>query len=120
MFVSDEKELGSALKSGEDTIEIEGDLKNKVLRIKSTGKVAWFIAIGSISIAVAVIISSGGLGAPISAIIGTSGAVSVLGIQATSAAVVIAVTAGGVGALNSLRKYKIYKQTDNRMILKKK
>lgn len=40
MYVSDEKELGSALKSGEDTIEVEGDLKDKVLRIKATGRVA--------------------------------------------------------------------------------
>ena len=38
--VNDSKGLGKALKDNEGEIIIEGDLKNKVLRIKATGKVA--------------------------------------------------------------------------------
>lgn len=40
MKVNNEKELGKALHDEEDSIEIEGDLSNKVIRIKATGKVA--------------------------------------------------------------------------------
>uniref|UniRef100_UPI003F583790 hypothetical protein n=1 Tax=Vibrio cholerae TaxID=666 RepID=UPI003F583790 len=59
MTISNEADLGEALKREQDTIEIEGDLKNKVLKIKATGKVAWAVAIGAIGIAVAVLIASG-------------------------------------------------------------
>jgi hypothetical protein len=42
MLVNDEKELGKALKDGENTIEIEvGPLGGKVLKIKTTGPVAF-------------------------------------------------------------------------------
>ena len=50
--VNDSKGLGKALKDNEGEIIIEGDLKNKVLRIKATGKVAWAVAIGAIGVAV--------------------------------------------------------------------
>ncbi|WP_332405986.1 hypothetical protein, partial [Vibrio metschnikovii] len=43
MTISNEADLGEALKREQDTIEIEGDLKNKVLKIKATGKVAWAV-----------------------------------------------------------------------------
>lgn len=39
--VKTSKELGEAIKSNEDYIYVEGDLKNKVIRIKATGKIAW-------------------------------------------------------------------------------
>lgn len=118
MSISTEAELGKALKNGAETIEIEGDLKNKVLRIKATGKVAWLVAIAAIGIAVAVLFASGGTGAPVSGVIG-AGAVSVLGLPAAISAVSIAVAAGGAGALNSLRKYKVVKQSDKSVILRR-
>lgn len=34
------EELGRAIKNKEDTIEIEGDLKNQVMRMKATGTAA--------------------------------------------------------------------------------
>ena len=119
MAITTEKELGEALKNGQDTIEIEGDLSNKVFRIKSTGKVAWVVAIGAIGISVALIVSTGGLGAPASAAL-SLGAVSVLGVPAATAAVFIAVAAGGVGALNSLRKYTIVSNSGKRLVLARK
>lgn len=39
--MTDEKELGKALKEEQDEIIIESDLVNKVFKIKATGKAAW-------------------------------------------------------------------------------
>jgi hypothetical protein len=50
--VSTEEELGRALKADQDTIEIHGDLVNKVLKIRATGKACWAVAITAVSIAV--------------------------------------------------------------------
>lgn len=116
MTVRTEKELGEALKNDQDTIEVEGDLQNKVLRIKATGTVAWVIAIGAIGIAVAITLSTGGAGAPVSGAVGV-GAVTVLGLPAALSAVNIAVAASGVGALNSLRRYKVVSNTGGKLVL---
>ena len=118
MRVRTEEELAKAIENGEDTIEIEGDLKEKTLKIKATGKVAWVVAIGAIGIAVTIVITTGGAGTPASGIIGV-GAVSVLGLPAAITAVSIAVAAGGVGVLNKLRSYKIVENSENILILKK-
>jgi hypothetical protein len=119
MAISNEADLGEALKNDQDTIEIEGDLKNKVLKIKATGNVAWVIAIGAIGIAVTLLIATGGTGAPASGIIG-GGAVAVLGLPTAISAISIAVAAGGVGVLNSLRRYKIAEQSNGKLVLKRK
>jgi len=118
-IVKTEEELGEALKEEPDTIEVEGDLKNKVFRIKATGKVAWAIAIASIGIAVAILMSTGGVGAPVSSFIG-AGAVSILGLPTAISAVSIAVAGGGVGALNTLRKYEITESRGNKLVLRRK
>lgn len=119
MAISSEADLGKALKNKQDIIEIEGDLKNKVIRIRATGKVAWMIAIGAIGVAVTLLVSTGGTGAPVSGIVG-GGAVLALGLPATISAVSIALAAGGVGALNSLRGYKVAEQTNTKLVLKRK
>jgi len=124
MTVRTEEELADALKNDEDTIEIEGDLKNKTLRIKATGKVAWAIAIGAIGVAIV------GITYPVpepatqgfsksAAFFTVAGASSVLGVGATSTAVALAISAGGVGVLNKLRSYKIIKKTDKKIVLKR-
>ena len=114
-----EKELGDALKEGQEYIEIEGDLKNKVMRIRATGKIAWVIAVAAIAVAVMITISSGGMAAPASGLIGV-GAVSILGLPAALSALGIAIAAGGVGSLNTLRKYKEISRDSNRIVLKRK
>lgn len=116
MTIRTEKELGEALRSEQDTIEIEGDLKSKVLKIKATGKVAWVVAVGAIGVAVVVTLGTGGAAAPVSGVVGI-GAVSVLGLPTALSAVGIAVAAGGVRALNSLRKYKIVSISDGKLVL---
>lgn len=119
MKIFSESDLGEALKAGQDTIEIEGDLVKKVLRIKATGKAAWAVAIGAIAVAVAIAIGTGGTATPASFVVGGA-AVAVLGGSAAMSAVAIAVAAGGVGVLRSLRAYKVVEQSDGKLILKRK
>ena len=123
MAIRTEKELADALNRNDDVIEIEGDLANKIIRIKATGRIAWAIALGAIAMAlvcgVAAVIS--GPAAPLSATGAVaSGTVAVGGLgTATWTAVAIAAAAGGVGALKRLRKYRITKQDQNGIVLEK-
>lgn len=119
MSIKTEDQLGKALKEGKDIIEIEGDLVNKVIKIKATGNIAWAVAITAIALAVLALLISGGVSAPASGIVGFS-AVSILGLPTTLSAISIAVAAGGVGVLNSLREYEIQSHTDNLLVLKRK
>lgn len=127
MIIENEKDLGTAIKNGEQCIEIEGDLGKKVLRIKATGKVAWAVAIGGLTVAVAAIIMmipTGPMPAP-AAIAGILPAAAVLGgtgvsgVAVAFSAALIAAAGGGVGTLNKLRAYKMEKQGD-KVILRKK
>ena len=113
--IHSEEELARAIKRGDDYIEIEGDLANKVIRIKGVGRVAWALCIAIIAAILYSVIgttASGGAAAPItSAFIATSAtaAVPILGLSATIAAVKIAIAAGGIGVLNKIRKYSAEK-----------
>ena len=120
--IKTEKELGEALKRGQNRIEIEGDLTRKVVRIKATGKVAWAIAFGAIAVAVIAALAvapSGGASAAVSCAMAPV-AVGVLGPSVASSAIAVAIAAGGVGALSSLRKYSMEKREDGKVILSKK
>ena len=116
MAITNEKELGEAIKNEQDTIEIEGNLVTKVIKIKATGKVAWVIALGAISVAVLVTVGSGGTAAPAAGVVGI-GAASILGLPAAISAVAIAIAAVGVGVLNSLRKYKVVSNSGGKLVL---
>ena len=122
MIVRNEKELAEALKQNQNTIEVEGDLAQKVIRIKATGKVAWAIALGAIGVAVGcgvATVATGGAAAPVTvsglAASGTAAAISLGGVSTT--AIAIAVAAGGVAALKTLRKYKITSKSSDRVVL---
>lgn len=125
--ITDEKALAEALKNDEGSIEIEGNLAEKTLKIKATGKVAWgVVCIGSIAVAVALIISYrgssrviAGAGAAVG-LVSAGAATSILGVGATSAAIAIAVAGGGVGILNKLRDYKVERISDTHIKLIKK
>lgn len=122
MKVLNEKELAEAINNDEETIEIEGDLAKKTVKIKATGKVAWIVAIGAISIAVIAILSApatAGTSSLISAGVAPV-AVGVLGAGTTVTAISIAVAGGSVAVLNKLRGYKLEKISDNKVILKKR
>ena len=124
--VKTEEELGKALKNKEDFIEIEGDLANKVFKIRATGFVAWGVAIGAIGIAfysVIATIGSAGAAVPGTAITaGLSGtaAASILGGTVAYSAIAIAVAAGGIGFLTSLRNYEQVTRSKNYLVLKRR
>lgn len=121
MAISSEKELAAAIERGDDCIEIEGDLKSGVIKIKAAGKIAWIVAVGAIGIAVVAIIAAPATGGISSTAVAAAApaAVGVLGVGATTTAVAIAVAAGGVGVLNKLRGYDVEKVGD-KVILRKK
>ena len=124
MAIDNEKDLGKALNEDQDTIEIEGSLKDKVIKIKATGKVAWVIAIGAIGVAVVAILypvpepatQTGAKG--IAALTGGA-AVGILGAGTAMSAIAISVASGGVAALNKLRGYKIISNSGDKLVLKK-
>lgn len=128
------KELGIAIKNNEDYIYVEGDLKNKIIRIKATGKIAWGIAGASIAIAVGLYLATPAVTAVSAPAAGVGGAISftgsaaaataaitVLGFNATVVAITVAVSAGGFAGIQSLRdKYTIVSKDDNGVIMKRK
>lgn len=125
--ITEPEDLGKAIKEDRDEILIEGSLAQKSIRIKATGKVAWAVCIGGLGIAAAMIVlrfmaasaaAAGGM-AFIVKEAATPAASEGLG-KAAIAAVVIGVAAGVIGALNKLRKYKLEKVGDNRVILRNK
>lgn len=119
--VSESKGLGEALKNNESEIIIEGNLKDKVFRIKAKGNVAWAIAIGAIGVAVVATLAAPVTGgtSEVASLIAAPAAISVLGISTATAAVGIAVAAGGIGALNDLRNYRIVENNNERLVLRR-
>jgi len=126
--VQTERELASAIKRDEDTIEITGDLANKIVRIRATGKVAWAIAFATIGVAVYAAIPTGVIGGVIGGAIanifgGTatySAIATAIGGSATCSAIAIAIGAGGIGVLKKLREYKEVSRTTGLLVLKRK
>ena len=119
--VTTEEELTNAIKNNEDTIEIEGDLSKKAIRIKATGKVAWVVAIAATIVAVIGIFFITTSGGKNLIALGT-GAVSTLGSNTTIGVIIIAIAiaGAGIGILNKLRKYRIEKVSEKHIILHKK
>jgi len=125
-----EKELAEAIRNEENEIVIEGDLSNKVIRIKATGAVAWgacVVGIGAVVALTIATVGSGGTATPITLpILGTTLlttapiAVTTMGLPAAVSAVGIAVAGGGVGILNQLRDYKMVRIGKGKVILYRK
>ncbi|MCI9507838.1 MAG: adhesin [Oscillospiraceae bacterium] len=116
------KEFAEAVKNNEEYITIEGDLKNGILRIKATGKVAWGVCVASLAVAItAIAVAPAGGGAPAGAgLVMAAPAAATLG-TAVVPAIAIGVCAGGVGVLNALRdKYRIVEKNDKYITLKRK
>ena len=122
------KELSEAIIEETDMIEVEGDLSNKIVRIKVTGKVAWGVCAAALTAAIGFAIAAGATAAvpPVggahlvgfTAAMGTSA--SILGSAAVPA-LTIGICAGGIGALTALRnRYSIVKKAKGSIVLKKK
>ena len=115
--VKTEEEYADAINSREDSIEIVGDLRNKVIKIKAIGSIAWGIAFAAIVVAVGMAMS--GVGVPVAAA-SAFAATTVLGISTTTAAIAIAVAAGGTAVLTVTRDdYRIVEQNSKHVILKR-
>lgn len=120
--VKTEKELAKAIKNREDTIEIEGNLAKKTIRLRATGNVAWAIAISAIGVTVyaaIVAVPSGGTSGVVS-LAAAPAAIGILGGAATYSAITIAIAAGGVGVLTSLRSYEEISRGVEKLVLKRR
>ncbi|UXR38045.1 hypothetical protein MUA41_00840 [Staphylococcus simulans] len=123
-MIDNPKDLGKAIKKGQDSIEIEADLAKKIIKIKGVGKIAWGILLASLSIAIYSIMTTAATGGTSAAFTGTAtmissgAAVSTLGPSVTYFAVMTAVYGGGSFILTQLRKYKVEK-IGNKYFLKK-
>lgn len=124
------EDLAKAIKNQEEYIEIEGSLKDKTVRIKAVGKVAWGVCAAALGAAILCYIATpgaavattpaGGAAALVSGVAATTVAAGTLG-SATVTAVAIGVAAGGIGVLNALRdKYEIVEKDEKHIILKRK
>lgn len=120
-----EKELAEALKKNPDTIEIEGDLARKVIKIKTTGAVAWGVCVAAVlccAISATATVASAGTTAPATTIPTTLSlgvAATTWGVPTATTAVSIAI-AGGIRSLDKLRKYKLTKISDEKIRLTKR
>ncbi len=133
MRANNAAEVGKAIERGAETIEVEGDLANKIIRIKATGKTAWIIAGGCIAVSIVAILcmpASTATGPAAMGFLvteatvlatGGAGAVSVLGVAATVALVAIGVGAKSKNAVNKLRNdYTLTMINSRKIVLKKK
>lgn len=133
MAITKEDELAKAVENDEDRIVIEGDLKNQVIKIKATGKVAYVVAIGAVAVAVTAITlsnkksastSARHMEATVASVIAAGGAISaaaVWGIPTTKAAISMAVTARSSSVLTKLiDNYDIVEKSSKVIVLKRK
>lgn len=130
MRVNNEKDLANAINNNQDEIIIEGDLSKKIIRIKTTGKVSWLVAVGTVSVAVILVLKTpivlaGGTPAlAVEGIVATTSAgaaVSIWGVTTTVFAVSLCVAGGSVSVLRKLYGgYNIVLKRDGYIKLKKK
>ena len=111
------KELGLAIKNGENEIKVEGDLQKRILKIRAIKPALWSIAVAAIAAGVTLMLATpavtaatapvAGIGGVISfkgSVVVSSAAATILGIKATTVALGIAIAAGGgTATLTNLR-----------------
>lgn len=127
MAIRNEEDLAEEIKNEKDTIEIEGDLANKIIKIRATGNVAWAIAVGAIGITAGAAyvtltpspdpVTKGFV--PATGIAAGGAAIAILGVSTTTAAIALVRAAGSISVLNKLRSYKVLDQGTDRIVLKR-
>lgn len=122
--VKTEEELAEAMKAGASTIEIEGDLSKKVVRIRATGPVAWGIVAASLAggfmflkMTVAAPVPQAKAGFALAGAGSGAAAMTILGVSASVAAAGIARAYGSATALKRLRSYKQISYENDKLIL---
>ena len=129
--VDNAQDLGKAINEGQEEITIEGNLKDKVIKIKATGKVAWAVAFGAIAVAVVALLAMKNPGAAptrarfvvYGAVVTStaSAAVVFLGLSTTIAAVSICLGAKNKKVLAMLyNDYTIVETTSRYVKISKK
>ena len=107
------EELKDALKNGEETIEIEGKLAKKTIRLRSIGTLAWaitFIAMGVLFYLTLTVTST--LPSPARTIT----LVIAMGVIFIS----VAAAGGDIYTLLKMRAYEEISRTENTLLLEKK
>jgi len=128
--ISDPKDLKKALDNNQNTIEIEGNLADRTVTIKATGKVAWVVALGAVTVAIGAtfITPAAPIVAPVTTI--TAGitapvAVATVGTGTTVVMISLAITTGSLAAAKLLFKklrndYIITEKRKGYVVLKRK
>ena len=119
--VKTQEELDEAMQSHQDSIIIEGDLAQKDIRIKATGKTAWIIAIGALLVAILALsfsfysakMTTFAVGIGAEGVSAQNDSIFNLSIYA----LLIAILAGIIGVLNRFKRYKIQKISDREIKL---
>ena len=114
IYCKTEKELSDALKNDASQIIIDYNLKEGVLKIQAAGSVAWAVALGTISVALATVVVPGinlihslSLSTVLTSIFGLSG----------SALLASLVYHGGIKLLHKIKAYKSSTMSDGRLLL---
>lgn len=123
--VSDETGLKEAIASNQGSIEIEGNLAQKVVRIKATGAVAWVVAVGAMVAIITLVARTYFVPSATSNVLlaipvdsqaqADSGMLIAIGILA-----LVAISALLIAVFNKLRKYRVEKLSDSRVRLERK
>lgn len=126
-MVKNEKDLADAINQNQDYIEIEGDLANKVIKIKATNKIAWGVLISVTAVAIVAIIykdkqSPNNITEEMNKISAVtkyipSNLIESIGAGVVASIVAIAISSGGITALYKLRNYKLEKISDQHIKL---
>ena len=88
--VKSSKELGLAIKNGENEIKVEGDLQKRILRIRAIRPALWGIVAASVAAGVTLLLATPAVTAATAPVAGIGGAISFKGsVIASSAAATI-------------------------------
>lgn len=119
-----EKELADAVKSGASTIEIEGDLAKKVIKIRATGPVAWGLVAASLAggymflkLTATVPVPQAKMAFAAASAGSGAAALTILGASASATAFALTRAYGSAEALKKIRAYKQLSYIDDKLVL---
>lgn len=126
--INDARKLGKRINNGDDTIEVCGDLANKVCRIKATGSSAIIVALGCVSTAIIAVLlmvpsAASGPGFVTDGFLASTtaaGAVAIWGVPVTITALTIGLGARNKNVIKTLYyDYDIVEKKSGSIILKR-
>lgn len=126
MVLTNERDLGRAIKQKVEKLEIRGTLKDRVCRIRSIEERQWKACVSQIGMAVVFLqamTKADGIPTSVSVLTGTpllEKIAKILGISNAFSAILIAMAGGGIGILNQLRRYQMECLTEEEIVLRRK